>query len=511
MSKRIKIFETTLRDGEQSPGATMNRAEKLEIAFQLARLGVDIIEAGFPIASPGDFEAVAEIGRKVKGPIICALARTLPQDVDRAGAALKNCPRPRLHTFIATSPIHMKYKLKATPEEVLKMAVAAVKRSRNYCDDVEFSAEDAGRSEPEFLYKIFAAVIEAGATVINIPETVGYTMPQEFGMLVRQVIENTPGIKKVDVSVHCHNDLGLATANSLAGVLNGATQVECTINGIGERAGNAALEEIVMTITTRKDIFKGMELGINTKEIYKTSRLVSSTTGIHVQPNKAIVGANAFAHEAGIHQDGVLKKRQTYEIMDATSIGLKSSQMVMGKHSGRHAFAVRMAELGYELKTGEINQAYEKFIALADQKKTVTDQDLVSIVSNQISRVPETYVLKYVQATTGNTTRPVAIVQLEHEGKILEASATGDGPVDAVYKTIDKIIAKKISLINYSIQALTAGTDALGEVVVRIRDSKGNIYAGRSAATDVIVASAKAYLQAINRRLYQQRSLKHSS
>lgn len=509
MIRKIKIFDTTLRDGEQSPGATMNQQEKLEVARQLACLGVDVIEAGFPIASPGDFESVREIARQVKGPIICALARTLNVDIDKAGDALKGCPRTRIHTFIATSEIHMKYKLKATPAEVLKMAVSAVKRARNFTDDVEFSAEDAGRSEVEFLYEIFAAVIKAGASVINIPDTVGYTLPQEFGSLVKKIIEHTPGIKKIDVSVHCHNDLGLATANSLAAVLNGATQVECTINGIGERAGNAALEEIVMAIKTRPDLFKNFRVGIKTQEIYKTSRLVSSITGIHVQPNKAIVGANAFAHEAGIHQDGVLKKRQTYEIMAATEIGLKESKMVLGKHSGRHAFSVKMAELGYKLAPAELNDAYNRFIALADQKKKVTEEDLQSIVALQITKIPQTFILKYVQATAGNTTRPSATVQLERQGKIIEAAATGDGPVDAVYKTIDKLVNQKITLIDYSIQSVTGGTDALGEVSVRIEDAKGNIYTGRGSSTDVIVASAQAYLSAIN-RLYHKKESQHS-
>ena len=496
-ARKIKFFDTTLRDGEQSPGCSMNKEQKLELARQLARLKVDIIEAGFPIASPGDFEAVKAIAEQVKGPIIAALARTLPADIDRAGEALKKAARPRIHTFIATSPVHMKYKLKKSPDEVIEMAVAGVKRAKKYFSDVEFSAEDACRSDLAYLVKVFTAVIKAGATVINIPDTVGYIMPIEFTKRVTEIIKRVPNIDKVDISVHCHNDLGLATANSLAAVLAGADQVECTINGIGERAGNTSLEEVVMSIVTRPDLYKAT-VGIKTDEILRTSRLVSSITGVHVQPNKAVVGANAFAHEAGIHQDGVLKERTTYEIMDPKSIGLSENKLIMGKHSGRHAFAQKLKELGYELAGDELNKAYEKFIALADKKKDVSDRDIESLVSTEIAAVEEIYKLVYVQATAGNTTRPTAAVQLEHKGKVLEGAATGDGPVDAAYRAIDSLIKKDFTLVDYVIQSVTGGTDALGEVVVRLSDGP-RIFTGRGSSTDIIVASVLAYLNAINK------------
>jgi len=497
--KNIKIFDTTLRDGEQSPGCSMNKEEKVEIALQLEKLGVDIIEAGFAISSKGDFESIQAISARVKTPIICSLSRALKADIEAAASAIAKAKRKRIHTFIATSDIHMEHKLKMSPEKVLENAVEAVKFSKSFVEDVEFSAEDAGRSEPEFLLKILEAVIKAGATVVNIPDTVGYQTPAEFGQLIHFLKSNVKGIDKVDISVHCHNDLGLGTANSLAGVQNGATQIECTINGIGERAGNTALEEVVMAIATRKDIYN-CQTKITTKEIMRTSRLVSNITGSHVQANKAIVGANAFAHEAGIHQDGVLKQRRTYEIMDAESIGLNAGELVLGKHSGRAAFGARLKDLGFELDKEDLNKAFERFKSLADQKKVIKDQDIVAIVSDEIFQAPEIYSLHYAQITAGNTLRPTACVQLYKDGEIIEATATGAGPVDALYIAINSLIPVPITLEDYIIHSVTEGTDALGEVTVRIREGR-NLYTGRGAHLDVLVASAKAYISAVNKQL----------
>ncbi len=495
---RIKIFDTTLRDGEQSPGASLNEDEKIEVAKQLARLKVDVIEAGFPIASPGDFEAVKRIAKEVKGPAIAGLARARKIDIERAYEAVKYSDRPRIHTFIATSPIHMEKKLGLTPDQVIEQAVEAVKFAKSLCDDVEFSAEDAGRSDPEFLWRIFREVIKAGATVINVPDTVGYTQPQEFGELIRGIKENVEGVENVDISVHCHNDLGLATANSLAGVLNGATQVECTINGIGERAGNASLEEIVMNLVTRKDYFQ-KEVGIDTTQLYPTSRLVSRLTGFVVQPNKAIVGANAFAHEAGIHQDGVIKDKRTYEIMTPESVGFPGTKLVLGKHSGRHALYERLKELGYDLTNEQLNLIFNRFKDLADKKKEVLVEDLEAILTEEIlPKVPERYSLEYFQVVTGSTTIPVATLEIAEENGVLRDASIGNGPVDAVFKAIERVTGVKARLANYVIKAITGSKDAQGEVSLEL-EIEGKTYSGKGVSTDIIEASAKAYINALNR------------
>lgn len=500
--KRIKIFDTTLRDGEQCPGASLNPEEKLEIARQLAKLNVDVMEAGFAIASPGDFESVKTIAQQIKGPIICSLARARKEDIERAWEAVRYAEKPRIHTFLATSPIHMEKKLRMTPEQVLKTAKNMVKFARSLCPDVEFSPEDAGRSDPDFLYQVVGAVIDAGATTINIPDTVGYTVPIEFGLLIENIIKNVRQIKEkgITISVHCHNDLGLATANSLAAIKSGATQVECTINGIGERAGNASLEEIVMALKTRRD-FYDCDTGISTREIYKTSRMVSNLTGLLVQPNKAVVGANAFAHEAGIHQAGVLRARETYEIMKPEDIGLTESRLVLGKHSGRHAFADKLKEMGYDLNEENLEKAFIRFKELADRKKEIGERDLETIVAEEIYVVPETYSIDYVEVSSGTHQKPTAKVRLIYKGEPMEVTESGVGPVDAVYRAIDKITNIPISLVDYSIQAITGGTDAQGEVTVRIKEGE-NIYVGHGASMDIILASAKAYLAAINRLLF---------
>lgn len=502
MARIIKIFDTTLRDGEQCPGASMNPREKMEVARQLAKLNVDVIEAGFAIASQGDFGAIKTIAQTIKGPQICSLARTKKEDIERAWEAVKYCDKPRIHTFIATSPIHMEKKLRMTPDKVLKTAVEMVKYARSLCPDVEFSPEDAGRSDPKFLYKVVEAVIEAGAQTVNIPDTVGYTTPWQFGKLIEDIIKNVPQIKKkkVTISAHVHNDLGLAVANSLAAVKAGADQVECTINGIGERAGNASLEEVVMALRTRKDFF-GCETNINTKEIYKASRLVSNLTGMLVQPNKAIVGANAFAHEAGIHQHGVLRAKETYEIMKPQDIGLTESKIVMGKHSGRHALQKKFKDLGYELDKDSLEKAYQRFLEVADKKKEVSERDLEIIVAEEVYVVPEDYKIEKIDIKSGTHIKPEATVELTYKGKIIKKTVSGAGPVDAVYKAIDDLTKIKTSLVDYSIQAITGGTDALGEVTVRIKD-KNRIYVGHGADTDILIASAKAYLAAINRLIY---------
>ncbi len=497
MAKRLYIFDTTLRDGEQAPGCSLNTDEKLEIAKQLSKLNVDIIEAGFAISSPGDFEAIAKIARCVEGPTICSLARAKKEDIKAAYEALKEAKRKRIHTFIGTSPIHMEKKLRMSPDEVLNTSVEMVKYASSLCEDVEFSCEDAGRSEPEFLYKIIEAVIDAGASTINIPDTVGYTIPDEFGALISKIRKNVPNIQKARISVHCHNDLGLGVANSLLAVLNGAEQVECSMNGLGERAGNASLEEIVMAVKTRKDHF-GLDTNINTKEIYRTSRLVSNLTGMIVQANKAIVGANAFAHEAGIHQAGVMRARETYEIMNPWDIGITESKLVLGKHSGRNAFVKKLAELGFDLKEDETEKAFKSFKALADKKKEVSDKDIESLISDEICVTPEIYSLGSLKITSGTSSKPKAKVTLMHNGKAKKGESEGSGPIDAVYRTIDSITKKKIELVDFTIQAITGGTDALGEVTVRIK-GKTNIYSGHGSDMDIIVASAKAYINAINK------------
>jgi 2-isopropylmalate synthase len=496
--EKLIIFDTTLRDGEQCPGASLNINEKLEIARQLALLGVDVIEAGFPVSSPGDFDAVRTVARNVKGPAVCGLARALEKDIDASYNAVRYSARPRIHVFLATSKIHMKYKLKKAEDEILRLAVSSVKYARSRCADVEFSPEDASRTERAFLYRVVEAVIDAGASTVNIPDTVGYITPFEFADIIRGIKENVPNIGRCVISVHCHNDLGLSVSNSLAAVLCGARQVECTINGLGERAGNASLEEIVMAIRTRPDIFKSVQTGINSRELCKTSRMVSKLTGMSVQPNKAIVGQNAFAHESGIHQDGVLKERSTYEIMKPEDVGFEESKIVLGKHSGRHAFDARLKSLGLVLKKEELDRAFERFKVLADKKKEIFDSDLETIVDEQISRIPEEYALVHFHIASGDQVRPEAQITLKHRGKAVEAVSTGDGPVDACYRAIDKIVGTAGKLLDYQIRSVTGGKDALGEVSVKI-SSKGAVVSGRGSSTDIIEASIKAYVNAINR------------
>ncbi len=502
--EKIIIFDTTLRDGEQSPGASLNINEKLEIGRQLVVLGVDVIEAGFPISSPGDFEAVKSIAKEVKGPIICALARSIEKDIDASYGSVKYSTRPRIHVFLATSKIHMKYKLKKAEDEILRLATSAVKYAKSKCSDIEFSPEDASRTEREFLYKVVESVINAGATTVNIPDTVGYATPQEFGELIKGIREKVPNVDKAVISVHCHNDLGLGVANSLAAVLNGAGQVECTINGLGERAGNASLEEIVMAIRTRSDTFNGVSCGINTKELYKTSRLVSKLTGMLVQSNKAIVGRNAFAHESGIHQDGVLKERTTYEVMKPEDVGFAESKLVLGKHSGRHALKERLAKLGYTLREGRLGKAFDRFKELADKKKEIYDEDLEAIVNEEISKVPEEFQLVHFYISSGDEVKPQANIKLKCHKKVLESSSSGDGPVDACYKAIDKITAVGGKLLDYQIRSVTSGKDAIGEVTVRL-ESKGRVISGRGASTDIIEASIKAYINAVNKLVYKKK------
>lgn len=499
---KIIIFDTTLRDGEQSPGASLNTNEKLEIARQLAVLGVDVIEAGFPVSSPGDFAAVKSVARNVKGPVICGLARALKKDIDDAYNAVKCSSRPRVHIFLATSKIHMKYKLKKAEDEILKLAVSAVKYAKTKCDDIEFSPEDASRTDRVFLHKVVEAVIRAGAATVNIPDTVGYTTPFEFASIIKGIIQNVPNIDDAVISVHCHNDLGLAVSNSLAAILNGARQAECTINGLGERAGNASLEEIVMAIKTRNDIFKGLSTGINTRELFKTSRLVSKLTGMPVQPNKAIVGSNAFAHESGIHQDGVLKERITYEIMEPEDVGFGETKLVLGKHSGRHAFKERLEGLGYTLSEGQLKRAFERFKALADKKKVIYDGDLEAVVDEEISKVPEQFHLVHFTITSGDQIKPKADLKLRRRNKVYDSTSSGDGPVDACYKAIDRITGISGKLLDYQIRSVSSGKDAIGEVSVKI-GSRGRVVSGRGVSTDIIEASIKAYLAAVNKLAYK--------
>ena len=510
MSNRIVVFDTTLRDGEHSPGCSMTTKEKLEVAGALARLGVDVIEAGFPISSPGDFEAVKavaeSVGQKDRGgappPVICGLARAKEIDVQRCAEAIKPAKRGRIHTFIATSPIHMEKKLKMTPDQVLKAAVAAVKLAKTFTDDVEFSCEDAGRTDWGYMVEIVTAAIEAGATTVNIPDTVGYTQPEQYGATIANLVAKVPNIKKAIISVHCHNDLGMAVANSLAAVKNGARQVECTINGIGERAGNASLEEIVMNLVTRKDYF-GVETGINTKEIYRCSKQVQEITGQRVQSNKAIVGANAFAHEAGIHQDGVLKYRATYEIMTPESVGWSGESMVMGKHSGRHAFKSRLESLGFALTDEEMQQAFERFKDLCDKKKEVYDDDLYAIVDESITTGQQRWELEYAHVSSGTHTIPIAAVKIRRGDDTLTSSSMGDGPVDATFKAIEKVIGIEVKLEQYHLDAVTSGKDALGRVTVTVRKN-GRRARARGVSTDIVVASAKAFINALNTLAFQE-------
>ena len=497
MARRITILDTTLRDGEQCPGASLASHEKLEIAKQLARLGVDVIEGGFPIASSDDAHAVRMIAEALKGPTICALARSLAADIDAAAHALAPAKKKRIHVFLATSPIHMKYKLRKAQGEILRQAVWAVKYATRYSADVQFSPEDASRTEPEFLFQVLEAVNQAGATTVNIPDTVGFAVPDEFGKLIGLIKARVRNIDRAHVSVHCHNDLGLAVPNSLAAITHGADQVEGTINGIGERAGNASLEEIIMTLKVRK-AFYGVDTGIDTTQIYKTSRMVSTLTGLSVQPNKAIVGDNAFRHESGIHQDGILKYRRTYEIMRPEEIGVGASRLVLGKHSGRHAFAERLKALSCRLTAEELERAFARFKELADKKKEVFDEDLLAIVEDELPAAPETFKLAYVHSTAGSQTVPTATIRLAMGDKVVQDAACGDGPVDACYKTIDRITGITPELVDYSLRSVTSGKDALGEVTVRLR-LKGTDVTGRGTSTDIIEASAKAYINAINK------------
>jgi 2-isopropylmalate synthase len=524
----VRIFDTTLRDGEQSPGATLTSTEKLEIARSLARLGVDVIEAGFPAASPDDLEGVRRIAQDVGNmppgevnlshrlPIICGLARANQADIDVAWEAVQHAAHPRIHTFLATSPIHMNYKLHMAPEEVVEKVSEMVSYAKSLCEDVEFSPEDAARSDPEFLYLVLEKAIEAGATTLNIPDTVGYTTPDEFGALVAGIMKNTPGIEDVTLSVHCHNDLGMATANTIAGIKAGARQAEVTINGIGERAGNTSLEEVVMTLRTRRKIF-ALETGIDTTLITRVSRMVSNYTGIPIQPNKAIVGANAFAHEAGIHQDGMLKHHDTYEIMEPDMVGQGRSKLVMGKHSGRHAFKTHLVDLGYDLSQEELDLAFKRYKELADRKKVITEADLEAVVADQIYQPQEIYSLDGLQVACGTMGMPTATVRLcGPDGELYQTAAIGTGPVDATYKAINEIIKVPNTLLEYSVNAITEGIDALGEVSVRVkadnegipqrrspRSNQGHAptFGGHGADTDIIVASAKAYLSALNKIL----------
>jgi 2-isopropylmalate synthase len=498
---RIIIFDTTLRDGEQSPGFSMNTVEKLEMARQLARLQVDVIEAGFPISSDEDFEATREVAKQVgtleNAPTICGLSRVGLADIDRCWEAVKHARKPRIHTFVATSDIHLKYKLRKSRAEVLQASVEAVRHARGYCEDVEFSPEDASRSDFDYMCDVLSAVIEAGARTVNIPDTVGYAIPKEWGERIARIREKVHGLEKVVLSVHCHNDLGQAVANSLTAIMSGARQVECTINGIGERAGNASLEEIVMALRTRRDFF-GADTHVKTDEIFKTSRLLSHITGIHVQPNKAIVGENAFAHEAGIHQDGVLKEKLTYEIMRPQDIGRPSNKLVMGKHSGRHALAARLKDLGVDLAGPDLDRAFKAFKNLADRKKEVYDEDLMAIVTDEATQGPAGYELEYLHVISGTAVVPSATVKLKKDGQVFQDSGVGDGPVDAALNAIDAVTGMKGRLQDYSLRAATSGKDAIGEVSMKV-DFDGTVVWGKGASTDVIEASARAYLSALNR------------
>jgi len=521
----VYIFDTTLRDGEQSPGATLTSNEKFEVARVLSRMGVDIIEAGFPAASLDDLEGVRRIAKELgnsSGPsgqpsVICGLARASQGDIDKAWEAIRHAAYPRIHTFLATSEIHMKNKLNMDPEEVIDRVGEMVRYARSLCDDVEFSPEDAGRSDPEFLYVVLREAIIAGATTLNIPDTVGYTTPEEFGALIAGIKQNVDGIEDVIISVHCHDDLGLATSNTLAGIRAGARQVEVTINGIGERAGNTSLEEVVMALHTRKPVF-GLETGIDTTHLTRVSKIVSNYTGIVVPPNKAIVGANAFAHEAGIHQDGMLKHHETYEIMRPETVGLSQSQLVLGKHSGRHAFRVRAMELGYKLSDKELDQIFARFKDLADKKKVITNADLEALITDELYQHDELFTLDGLQVTCGTMGMPTATVRMrDSEGNFHVQAAVGTGPVDAVFKGIDSIVQAKNVLLEFSVHAVTEGIDAQGEVTVRIQPQNGDFslhgqtdadlprtYGGYGADTDIVVASARAYVSALNKMLVAQ-------
>ncbi|MFB3925450.1 MAG: 2-isopropylmalate synthase [Syntrophales bacterium] len=498
--ERVIIFDTTLRDGEQSPGASMNPGEKLRIARQLEKLGVDIIEAGFPVASEGDFISVREIATNVRKPQICALARSDLSDIDRAWEAIKDAATPRIHTFISSSDIHLKYQLKKSRRQVLKEACRAVEHARGYTDNVEFSPMDATRTERGYLCEMVEAVISCGASTVNIPDTVGYAVPEEFGELIAYLFENVKNIRRAVISAHCHNDLGLAVANSLAAVKNGARQIECTINGIGERAGNAALEEVVMALKTRGDRF-GIDSKIKTRHIYQTSKLLTQITGISVQPNKAIVGANAFAHESGIHQDGLIKEKSTYEIMVPRSVGIPDTHIILGKHSGRHAVREHLRKMGYRLSEKDLNRVAARVKELADIKKDIYDEDLEAVLFEEVFRVEDKYKLVYLNVVSGNSSVPTATLQMEIDSEIVQDAGFGVGPVDAAFAAIRKVTRTNYPLLKYAVNAITGGTDALGEVTVQLRYN-GRSIVGRGAHPDVIVASAKAYINALNRLEY---------
>ncbi|MBC3888292.1 2-isopropylmalate synthase [Acetobacterium paludosum] len=501
MSRTIKIFDTTLRDGEQSPGCSMNLKEKLEMAKQLERLNVDIIEAGFAIASPGDFESVKLVANEIRDVTIASLARSTEKDITAAHEALKGAANPRLHYFLATSDIHMEYKLRMSPEEVLAQAIAMARFARNIFGEIEFSAEDASRTRPEFLYRILEGVINEGVTIVNVPDTVGYATPEEHFKFIEGIRNNVPNIDKATISVHVHNDLGLGVANTLAAIQAGAGQVECTVNGIGERAGNAALEEIVMALKTRKDIYQ-VETNIKTTEIYRSSRLLTKLTGVKVQPNKAIVGENAFAHEAGIHQHGMMANKETYEIMTPESIGLKETKMVLGKHSGKHAFVEKLDSLGYNNFTAEeVIEIFEQFKVLADKKKDISDKDILALVEQKQLAIPEVYSLDRFIISTGNTISTAATIRLRKNGNLIEGVSLADGPISAGFKAISELVEYELTLIDYGVEAVTDGTDAQGEAHVKISDGT-HVYHGRGLSTDIIDASLKAYVDAVNQMLY---------
>jgi len=495
---KIIVFDTTLRDGEQAPGASLTVKEKVQIALQLERLGVNIIEAGFPVSSKVQFDAVEACSAEIKNSVVAGLARTLELDIKRAYEAMKDAAHPRIHTFIATSSIHMEHKLMMKPADVLKMAVDGVTMAKSLVDDVEFSAEDAFRSDPGFLKEVTAAVIDAGAVTVNLPDTVGYAIPSEYGDFIRDIIEGVPNLGDTVISVHCHNDLGLATANSLAAVQNGARQVEVAMNGLGERAGNASLEEIVMALNVRQD-YIDYTTDINTKEIYRTSSLVSNLAGIRVQPNKAIVGSNAFAHEAGIHVDGLLKERSTYEIMTPESIGLTDMKIVLGRHSGKHGFEKRIENLGFKLSKDELDLAFERFLLVADKKKEVFDEDIAAIVDDEIHSVTEYYKLEYFHISSGSSTIPTSTVRIMVGDKAAQESSWGDGPVDATYRAINSIVGLNVNLGEYSLRAVTAGTEAMGEVTIKMTVDNAFTITGRGASTDILEASAKAYVDGLNK------------
>jgi 2-isopropylmalate synthase len=499
-SKRIIIFDTTLRDGEQSPGVSLNLKEKVMIARALEKLGVDVIEAGFPISSPGDFEGVRAVAGEISGAAVCGLARCVEKDITRAWEAVRRAAKPRIHVFLATSKIHRQFKLRRAEEEITRLAVESVRLARSLCRDVEFSPEDASRTEPQFLAEVVEAAIAAGASTVNIPDTVGYAMPAEFGKLIGYLVRNVPNIGQAAISVHCHNDLGLATANSLAAVAAGARQVECTVNGIGERAGNAALEEVVMGLATRADFYGKVLTGIKSRNIFPTSRLVSNLTGMNVQRNKAIVGDNAFAHSSGIHQDGILKERSCYEIMRPEDVGVAESLLILDKHSGRHALKARIAKLGYTLSAGELDALFVRFKELADKKREIYDADLEALLEDRVGASPSVYQLEHLSVTAGTSVVPTATIRLRRGKEILQDAACGDGPVDAVYKAMERLTGTAGKLLDYQLRAVSRGKEALGEVMVAV-EFRGVVLNGRGVSTDIIEASGRAYLEAINRAI----------